>query len=257
VTSWDRGNDSIKTLSFEDSQKLQTIQERITDMFAMLDSTTDITSSLEEKYYIFHLGLDTVIQSRIRYDPIAFAFHEKIQELKFMRQKLENLHRSIEATVQFASSLLDLENGQSLRGLAEEARREGKVMHSLTEKATQDAAAVKVITVITMIYLPLTVVANFFSTVFVTRTSDGPTNTIQVANNWWILAAVGIPLTGVTFFMWWAISQRMFLLDALGELKTRSMKHLSVLASRSGSKESVCDQESLAGLEIASGAVIT
>jgi hypothetical protein len=226
-------------------------------MFAMLDSTIDIASSLEEKYHVFHLGLDAVVKSRIRCDPVAFAFHEKIQELKFLRQKLENLNGSIKATVQFASSLLDLENGGSLRALAEEARREGKVMHSLTEKATQDAAAVKVITVITMIYLPLTVVASFFSTVFVTRTSDGRTDTIQVAENWWVLAAVGLPLTAVTFFMWWAISQRMFLLDALRELRTRAAGHLGVLASaRRGKKSSVSDQESLAGSAMALGAVI-
>lgn len=226
-------------------------------MFAMLDSTIEITASLEEKYYIFHLGLDAITKSRIRADPIAFAFHEKLHELRYIRQKLENLNRSIEATIQLASSLLGLENGQSLRGLAEEARREGKVMHSLTEKATQDAAAVKVITVITMIYLPLTVVANFFSTVFVTRSSDASTSTVQVAENWWVLAAVGLPLTAITFFMWWAISQRMVLLDALQELRTRSAEHLRVLASRKGSKKSISDQESLAGSAVALGAVAT
>jgi Mg2+ and Co2+ transporter CorA len=226
-------------------------------MFAMLDSTIDITSSLEEKYHIFHLGLDAVTKSRVSSDPIAFAFHEKSEELKFIRQKLESLHESLKAIIQLSSSLLSLENGHSLRALAQEAQREGKVMHGLTVKATQDAAAVKVITVITMIYLPLTVVANFFSTVFVTRTSDGGTNTIQVANNWWILAAVGFPLTSVTFFTWWAISQRMFLLDALRQLRTRSMEHLRVLASRQGGKNSVSDQESLAGSAMTLGAVIT
>jgi Mg2+ and Co2+ transporter CorA len=246
----------MKTLFLEDRQKLQMIQDRITDMFAMLDSTIDIASSLEEKYYIFHLGLDAVTKSRVRSDAIAFAFHEKIKELKFIRQKLESLHRRMKAVVQLSSSALDLENGHSLRALAEEARREGKVMHALTEKATQDAAAVKVITVITMIYLPLTVVANFFSTQFVTQKPVGKSHVIEVADNWWILAAVGLPLTAVTFFMWWAISQRMLLIDALRELRMRSAAHLRVLASRKGSKKSVSDQESLAGSTMALGNVI-
>lgn len=43
---------------------------------------------------------------------------------------------------------------------------------------------------------------------------------IEVADNWWLLAAVGFPLTAVTF-MCWAISQRMFLVDTLQELRTR------------------------------------
>ena len=239
-----------------DIQKLQTVQDRIIDMFAMLDSTIDIARSLEEKYHIFHLHLDTVTKSRIRSDPIAFAFHEKLQDLHFTRQKLESLHERVKAIGQLSSSALDLENGHSLRALAEEARREGKAMHGLTQKATQDAAAVKVITVITMVYLPLTVVANFFSTQFVTQKPVGQGHTIEVADNWWILAAVGFPLTAVTFLMWWAISQRMLVINALQELRTRSTKQLRVLASARGSKKSVSDQESLAGSVMASGAVL-
>jgi hypothetical protein len=92
---------------------------------------------------------------------------------------------------------------------------EGKMMHTLTEKATQDAAAVKVITVIAMIYFPLTVVANFFSTQFMIQKSVGECYMIEVVDNEWILAAVGLPLMAATFFRWWVVSQRMPLIDAL------------------------------------------
>lgn len=57
------------------------------------------------------------------------------------------------------SSLLDLGNGNSLKTLAEEARQENTTMRKLTEKSTQDAAAVKVLTMITLVYLPATVVS--------------------------------------------------------------------------------------------------
>ena len=57
------------------------------------------------------------------------------------------------------SSLLDLGNGHSLKLLAEEARTENVTMRRLTEKATQDAAAVKVLTIMTLVYLPATVVS--------------------------------------------------------------------------------------------------
>lgn len=56
------------------------------------------------------------------------------------------------------SSLLDLANGHSLKVLAEQARSENIAMRRLTEKATQDAAAVKVLTIMTLVYLPATVV---------------------------------------------------------------------------------------------------
>lgn len=57
------------------------------------------------------------------------------------------------------SSLLDHGNGFSLKQLAEEARKENITMRQLTEKSTKDAASVKVLTIITLIYLPATVVS--------------------------------------------------------------------------------------------------
>jgi hypothetical protein len=56
-----------------------------------------------------------------------------------------------------------------LKELAQEVRSENAVMRVLAEKTTRDAAAVKVLTVITLIYLPATVVAvrnryNFYPT---------------------------------------------------------------------------------------------
>ena len=57
------------------------------------------------------------------------------------------------------SSLLDLENGYALKELAEESSKDNDAMRMLTEKATQDAAAVKVLTVITLIYLPASAVS--------------------------------------------------------------------------------------------------
>ncbi len=209
----------------------------------MLDSTLDILSSLEEKYHIFQLGLESVAKSQIRSSPIAFAFHERIRELGHVRRKLEALHKRMKATVQLSSSALDLENGHSLRALAEEASNEGAVMRGLTEKATQDAAAVKVITVITMIYLPLTVVANFFSTGFVHQSLVEGRLRIEVADNWWYLAAVGLPLTAATFFVWWAINKKMMLLEALKEVRTRSEEKMKRLAEMRGKKDAATDEE--------------
>jgi len=62
--------------------------------------------------------------------------------------------------------LLDYENAHiatqnqnSLKELAEEARRENYQMRMLTEKSTRDSEAIKVITILTIVFLPATVVA--------------------------------------------------------------------------------------------------
>lgn len=97
-------------------------------------------------------------------------------------------------------------------------------MRKLTEKSAQDAAAVKVLTMITLIYLPATVVSvsrschdnppiilrsltlpqNFFSTQFVGQEQGaGGSNKVIVSSNAWLFAAVSVPLTLVTLAVWW------------------------------------------------------
>jgi hypothetical protein len=51
-----------------------------------------------------------------------------------------------------------LGNGRALEDLGKEAREENSQIHELTKKSTEDAAAVKVLTIIMLLYLPTTVV---------------------------------------------------------------------------------------------------
>ena len=222
VTSTDEDNSLYGISTVEDRQGFQLTQDRINAMFAMLDSTLETIATLNEYYHIFVLGYDGIRPSIARSDPIAFAFHQKEREVGFLRKKLESLHKRVGATVQLLSSILDLENGLSLRKLAEESRSENQALHALTKKATQDAAAVKVITIITMIYLPASVVATFFSTVFVSSTPHG----VGVKDNWWIFFAVSLPLTVGTFSLWLVLYQHELCLGQLKRWKTRAVQRL-------------------------------
>jgi len=56
------------------------------------------------------------------------------------------------------SNILDLSNGDALKLLAVETKVENARTALMTRKAVEDAATVKVLTIITLVYLPLTVV---------------------------------------------------------------------------------------------------
>jgi len=60
------------------------------------------------------------------------------------------------------SDLLSYEEGVGLKDLTKETQLESKSMHQLTERSTKDAAAVKILTVITLVYLPTALVAVSF-----------------------------------------------------------------------------------------------
>jgi len=107
-------------------------------------------------------------------------------------------------------------------------------MRILTEKATRDSEAIKVITIITILYLPASVVSvctsylrsqllltstwiqNFFSTQFI----HFDNNSVQLSDNAWIYVAVATPLTIVTLFIWfiWITGIRVFTLKYWKEL---------------------------------------
>ncbi|RDW56380.1 hypothetical protein BP5796_13202 [Coleophoma crateriformis] len=57
----------------------------------------------------------------------------------------------------------------------------------------------KILTIIILIYLPTTIVANFFSTQFIQKNDNGK---MKVSDNAWLLAAIGLPMTVATIVVW-------------------------------------------------------
>jgi hypothetical protein len=100
-------------------------------------------------------------------DMCSFTFKEQLRELDHISSRIDALRAELQGITELVASFLDLSSGLALQELAKESSRENEQMRRLTEKTTQDAATVKVLTILTLIYLPATVVSNFFSTSFV------------------------------------------------------------------------------------------
>lgn len=142
---------------------------------------------------------------------IVSGFMEQLKELDTLILRVDPLRARLQGITSLVSSFLEPNNGFALQSLAKDSGRENEEMrklsermHALTEKGTQDAAAIKVLTILTLIYLPATVVSNFFSTSFVNlQTSPGMSNHVVVSSDWWIFVAASVPLTLFTLYTWW------------------------------------------------------
>lgn len=76
-------------------------------------------------------------------------------------------------------------------------------MRLLTEKSSRDSSSMRILTIITMIYLPCTIVSNFFSTQFVNQIElDTGGITLRYAQNTWLFFAISVPLTAFTILVW-------------------------------------------------------
>ena len=138
---------------------------------------------------------------------LAVAFDDSIRDLDLSLLRIDQLQGKLQSITKLVSSFLELRNGFALQELSKESKKESENlrklnerMHQLAEKNSEDSATVTVLAVLTLIYLPVTVVSNFFSTSFVGTAASN--NEIFVTQDWWILLATSLPLTIVTLYVW-------------------------------------------------------
>ncbi|KIW61343.1 hypothetical protein PV05_01474 [Exophiala xenobiotica] len=101
-------------------------------------------------------------------------FAEILRNLNVNLMRLDEIYSRLQSLTGMLSSFLELNSSYALQSLTEESRRESETMRKLNEKMSdmaektaEEAVTVTVLAILTMVYLPFTVVSNFFSTSFV------------------------------------------------------------------------------------------
>ena len=165
IASIDNGR-PIESVDFESRQILNDMENELVDALSVLDSTEDTIEALCENHQQYRFRWH---QHSEKYElggnvPLCNALLQMRTEVAVTRKKIKALSAKLKGAIKLLSSLLDLENGISLTRLTQEAAEESGNMRRLTEKSTQDAATVKMLTVITIIYLPATAISvRFFA----------------------------------------------------------------------------------------------
>ncbi|KAK5728926.1 hypothetical protein LTR15_002067 [Elasticomyces elasticus] len=111
-------------------------------------------------------------------------------DFETLPRRIENARSAINSFVQQRNEQLNLSIAQSSR--------------QMTEAALRDNATMKTIAILTMVFLPSTAVATFFSmSMFNWSAESGD----RLETKWlWVFFAVAVPLTGLVlaFWYWWA-----------------------------------------------------
>jgi hypothetical protein len=184
------------------------LDEKLLNSMLAISATMDTSSALSSSWESLVRHWQAPDADYLGLMRASFDYHQR--SLGLLATEITHLRTKLAGITDLLSGFLDLSSGYSLQRLAlesgkenEEMRRLTDRMHTLAEKSTQDAAAVKVLTIITLIYLPVTVVSNFFSTSFVSATTSASgAGNITVTGDWWILLAASVPLTVLTIYIW-------------------------------------------------------
>jgi Mg2+ and Co2+ transporter CorA len=196
------GQGPVTMGDYIERQSLMILDDKMLNAEKVIKSTEDTIQNLLEFYK--RSTLSARKQPSAEEDMIHFIFNEQLHELENALLRLAILRSRLQTITDLVSSFLDLSSGFTLQNLAVEAGKETSELHELTKKTAQDAVVVKVLTILTLIYLPMTVVSNFLSTAFVSKvTPANGSSYLSISGDWWIFVASSVPLTLITLYTWY------------------------------------------------------
>lgn len=215
--------DSLRPQDIQERHHLKEIEDELVDIIVVLDSLHDTVDALLDNY------TESVRSSTQLYtgdhDTSSRAFYGQMKDIAFSRKSVQSLQTKLQGTNALFASLLALRNSASLKQITQENGRENAVLRRLNENGADDSSAVKVLTVIILIYLPITAVCvrttfspfrmtrpfhsdmsdqSFFSTGFVSIQPSEQGKELVVTSNVWLFVAIAAPLTVVTVSVWYA-----------------------------------------------------
>ncbi|KAI9371216.1 hypothetical protein BJX61DRAFT_39396 [Aspergillus egyptiacus] len=192
----DRENRPI-TFNANDRQDLKELDDYVTDLLVILDTTVQTIRRVRrecQRYCSIHCTKSCACPCRRSLEGLQSCADEAHCYLTRARV----LQSRVQSVQSLLFDLLAYEEIHALRDLARASNQESVNVKDLAIRSAQDAAAVKLLTVIGLVFLPTTIVENFFSTEFVK--ADG--KELQVSKYVWVMVAVALPLTALVIVCW-------------------------------------------------------
>ncbi|KAE8147188.1 hypothetical protein BDV25DRAFT_143006 [Aspergillus avenaceus] len=175
----------------------QYLGDKLLPLSSRLHATLTTFCMIEEANALFHTrGFATDIE-----------FQKVANEITYYKTNLEGYLESVkvlEGKVKGISDLLAVALNLKNQAVANEINNR---MLKLTNESFDDNATVRVVTLVTLIYLP----ASFVSTVLGMNLVDfeGPNGEgFTVSKQFWIFVVIAVPLTLLTVGSWWVFTRR-------------------------------------------------
>ncbi|KAK6599508.1 hypothetical protein H4I95_08383 [Botrytis cinerea] len=134
-------------IGFESRQELKVLEDFVLDLLMILRTKVETITGLRDQCseYANEFGKQMETEERASHHLILREFDEYVKDAESYLGHAKDLRDRIQSTITLLSDFLNHEENRS--------------MHHLAERSTKDAAAVKILTIITLIYLPTTIVA--------------------------------------------------------------------------------------------------
>ncbi|CZR51482.1 uncharacterized protein PAC_01358 [Phialocephala subalpina] len=185
------------TEAFKTLAKLQYLQERILPSHTRFNTTASIVSGLQELNSSFH---DQGFLETAAFIALDNSFKSYISKYRGHVASIDLLKSRVQGVLNQLTVALTLKNQATSVDINHN-------MLLLTHDTVDDSATVKVVTLVTLLYLPASFVASLLGmNLFAFQGPNG--NGFQISSRFWIFVALTVPLTVLTVGSWFYIAYK-------------------------------------------------
>ncbi|KAL9636455.1 MAG: hypothetical protein Q9204_002251 [Flavoplaca sp. TL-2023a] len=185
LSDYENGQDQL--------QRLHSLRDRVFVVSPRLRATLEIVGTLEA-----FEDVDIWIEAESRSERVPHR-RQFLHELKTYKALTNGLLESTKSLESRMESILTMQaTGVDISG----------GVLKMTTEIVSDSTTVRVITFVTLLYMPATFIATVLGTNLFSYSGSGPHGGFRVSPQFWIFVVLAIPLTLVTIGCWFFYSQR-------------------------------------------------
>ncbi|KAF2116785.1 hypothetical protein BDV96DRAFT_598636 [Lophiotrema nucula] len=221
--------------SFNDFQKIQDLGEKTSEALFVLKSNDAVLSEFAAYYRSIPNSRTFDGELAKRLSLLANPIHTMIdrisltqKELRIQIERAKALRELLTNRKTLLYSILEYRNVQASRSLAEKAQTSTdnvevltREMHKIAQKTQQETVSMRIITLVTLFFLPGTFISTVMSTDIVHWDTNAEGRMVRVVSleALWVYLASTLPLMVVTFAGWYGVH---WWVNASGKEKLRA-----------------------------------
>ncbi|KAF2204801.1 hypothetical protein GQ43DRAFT_428635 [Delitschia confertaspora ATCC 74209] len=209
----DKDPSSQEEFEFSDLQRIQYIEEKTQEAVLVLNLNIEVLEELKQhyRYMIKHASFPKEINAACGSDIAKFekCVNGVEKDLRMQKAKTETLLHLVAERKSLLYGILQYRSMKASEFFALRAQRSAdnmesmtNSMHEIAQKTKQETVSMRVITLVTLFFLPGTFIATFMSTDIIHFNTNNTQN-FQM-NGFKLYLEICIPLMFLTFLAWYA-----------------------------------------------------
>ncbi|KAL2073992.1 hypothetical protein VTL71DRAFT_7770 [Oculimacula yallundae] len=207
-------NDEV--LSVRALQQVQVIEDKVNEVLLILESNIKIVKDIRDHYQTIFASEDCPTDIK-RDTKTKVAYFKKrvaniLGDLQIQLSSAQTLLRLLETRKSIMSGLLNMSTIEASKEFAADSQRAAnkmsamtEAMHQLAMKTKQETVSMRVITLVTLFFLPGTFISTVMSTDIIRFPSQQESGRVfqNGALQLWLI--ITLPLMAATFIAWWVV----------------------------------------------------